>query len=120
MKTTLTCSAFKALHRGTLKGFADIEIRELHMTVFGCAVHEKGDKRWCQLPSKPMLKDGSAVTDDSGKVKYFPSMAFSSREVADAFSSATIAAVVAAFPDAFDAERRPAMARDPMDDAIPF
>jgi hypothetical protein len=47
-------------------------------------------KRWAQLPSKPVIKDGAVVKGDDGKITYLPIMSFASHAVADAFSGAVI------------------------------
>jgi hypothetical protein len=86
------------------------------------AVHEKGDRRWAQLPAKPQLKDGRAVTDTSGKAQYVPIMSFDSRDVADAFSAAVVKAILEHEPRAFDADQgqKSAPCNDFHDDEVPF
>jgi hypothetical protein len=104
-KLTVTCNAFRTLHRNTLCGFAEIEIAELKLTVRDVAVHQKGQARWAQLPAKPQIKDGALVKDaTTGEVQYTPIMDFSGRAVRDAFSAAVVRAVLAWDPHAFDAE----------------
>ena len=122
MKTTITCDDWRAVRRNTLLGFAAIKIRELHPTIRDVAVHEKGERRWAQLPARPQIKDGMAITDAAGKVQYFPVMAFEGRAVADAFSAAVCAAILAHEPRAFSAgaERPQALQRGDTHDDIPF
>jgi hypothetical protein len=125
-KLNLSCEAWNALHQNTLRGFAIIRIQELQLILRDVAVHEKDGRRWAQLPSRPQLKDGKAITDAAGKVQYFPTASFESREVADAFSAAVIAAVLKREPNAFTADAPAARAtaangvRDAVDDSIPF
>ena len=45
-----------------------IKIAELRLVIKDIAVHEKNGRRWVQLPARPQIKDGRAVTDDSGKI----------------------------------------------------
>jgi hypothetical protein len=92
MKTTIVCDDWRALRRNTLQGFAAITIQELRLSIKDIAIHEKNHRRWAQLPARPQIKDGKAVTDADGKVQYFPVMAFEGRAIADAFSNAVIAA----------------------------
>ena len=122
MKTTITCDDWRAVRRNTLLGFAAIKIRELHLTIRDVAVHEKGERRWAQLPARPQIKDGMAITDAAGKVQYFPVMAFEGRGVADAFSAAVCAAILAHEPRAFSAgaERPQALQRGDTNGEIPF
>ena len=102
MKTTLVCAEWRPLVRNTLRGFAQIEIKELRLRVYDIAIHEKDGRRWAQLPAKPQIRDGTLVTGDDGRVQYYPVMSFDTREVADAFSRAVIAAVLEHSPRAFD------------------
>jgi hypothetical protein len=124
MKMHLTCQSFHRMQRNTLKGFADITVGEMQLTIKDVAIHEKNNSRWAALPSKPMLKDGAALKDDTGKIKYSPILQFGGRDVADAFSAAAIRAVLDHSPDAFDAAAAAAKPKagsvNELDDAIPF
>jgi hypothetical protein len=123
MKTTIVCDDWKALHRNTLLGFASIKIPELHLSIRDIAIHQKNGHRWAQLPAKPQIKDGAVVKDSTGRVVYFPMLAFDSREVANAFSAAVVDAVLVHEPAAFtdDDDHTPTRrTRDPMNDEIPF
>jgi hypothetical protein len=103
MKTTIVCDDWRALRRNTLLGFAAVTIQELRLTIKDIAVHEKNNRRWAQLPARPQVKDGKAITDpDTGKVQYFPLLAFTDRAVADAFSNAVVTAILKHEPRAFD------------------
>ena len=86
MKTTITCDDWGAVRRNTLLQFRMKSGRLLKSFNRDVAVHEKGERRWAQLPARPQIKDGMAITDAAGKVQYFPVMAFEGRGVADAFS----------------------------------
>jgi hypothetical protein len=121
-KLALTCDDWKALRKNTLLGFATIKIEATRLTIKDIAVHEKGDRRWAQLPAKPQLKDGRAVTDTSGKAQYVPIMSFDSRDVADAFSAAVVKAILEHEPRAFDADQgqKSAPCNDFHDDEVPF
>jgi hypothetical protein len=101
-KLTVTCESFRPLVRNTLRGFAEITIAELRLKVRDIAIHEKGEARWAQLPSKAQIKDGALVKDVTGKVQYIHVMDFDSREVRDAFSRAVVQAVLERQPEAFD------------------
>jgi hypothetical protein len=103
-KLTVSCHAFRPLHRNTLRGFAEIRIDELRLTVRDIAVHERGDSRWAQLPAKPQVRDGELVHDSDGKIQYFHLMNFDNRAVSDAFSAAVVRAVLEFAPAAFERE----------------
>jgi hypothetical protein len=100
-KLTLACSDWRPFHRNTLLGFARIRISELDLTIHDIAIHEKNGRTWAQLPSKPWIRDGQLVTDDTGKVQYSPILEFDRKEVREAFSGRVIAAVIAVYPKAF-------------------
>ena len=90
---------FKPLVRNTLRGFAQINIAEMKLTIRDIAVATKGDRCWAQLPAKPQVKDGVLVKDaTTGKIQYVPLMAFGSRAVSDA----VVRAVRELVPEAFD------------------
>jgi hypothetical protein len=103
-KFTVAVTDFHRLHRNTLFGFATIRIAELHLEIAGVAIHQKGDKRWTALLSRPQVKDNALVREDDGKVVYSSILQFTSRAVADAFSQRVIEALIAFDPDAFAAE----------------
>jgi hypothetical protein len=104
-KLTVICEDFRPLVRNTLRGFAVIVIAELRLRIRDVAVHEKGESRWAQLPSKPQVKDGALVKDpDTGKVQYVHIMEFDGRAVRDAFSRVCIDALLEFAPGAFDPE----------------
>jgi hypothetical protein len=103
-KLTITCESFRPLVRNTLRGFAEITIAEMRLTIRDVVVHQRGEARWAQLPAKPQVKDGALVKDATGKVQYVHIMDFDSRAVRDAFSRAVVRAVLERAPDAFDGE----------------
>jgi hypothetical protein len=103
-KLTVICESFHPLIRNSLRGFAEITIAEMRLTIRDVAVHQKGDARWAQLPAKPQVKDGVLIRDATGKIQYVHIMDFDGREVRDAFSRAVVQAVLERAPDAFDAE----------------
>jgi hypothetical protein len=104
-KLTVTCKSFHPLVRNTLRGFAEITIAEMRLTIRDVAIHQKSAARWAQLPAKPQVKDGALVRDPgSGKIQYTPIMEFDSRAVRDAFSRVVIDALLEFAPAAFDDE----------------
>ena len=103
-KLTVTCESFYPLIRNTLRGFAEISIAEMRLTIRDVAVHEKGESRWAALPAKPQIKDGALVKDVTGKVQYVHILDFDSREMRDAFSRAVMQAVLERAPEAFNGE----------------
>lgn len=93
-KLTVKCLDWRTLERGSLRGFANIYIQEVHIIIRDVALHEKGGKRWAALPAKAQIsKDRELIRDDAGKIKYATVLEFDNRRVADAFSDAAIRAV---------------------------
>jgi hypothetical protein len=101
-KLTVRCREFKPLVRNTLRGFAEVHIGELRLTIKDIPAHTKGGRCWAQLPSKPQVKDGNLVKNDEGKVQYIPMLAWDTRAVSDAFSDAVVRAVRELVPEAFE------------------
>ena len=119
-KMTITCTDFRPWARNTLVGFAVVNIVELKLTIKDVAIHQKDGSRWAQLPAKPQIKDGAVVKDDAGKQQWISIMEFSSREVRDAFSAATIAAVLECTATAFEATVPRTAEAKLADSEIPF
>lgn len=66
---------FKALEKGTLRGFFDVVIEEWGMTI-SCSYFDKDGKKWVNLPSMQYEKDGvkkyqSLVKFDDARYKKF-------------------------------------------------
>src|SRR5215831_6674312 len=86
-KLTVRCRGFKPLIRNTLRGFAEINIAEMKLTIRDVAVHTKGTRCWAQLPAKPQVKVFFFIdTATTEKIAYIPLMHFDTRAVSDAFS----------------------------------
>lgn len=49
------------MRKNTLIGFARIRIAELRLVISGVAIHERGEARWAQLPSRPWVQNGAVV-----------------------------------------------------------
>jgi hypothetical protein len=103
-KLTIKCTGFRPFRRNTLQGFCEVLIEELGLRLKDIAIHEKGNSRWAQLPTKPQMKDGALVKNADGKLEYFSIAEFTSREIRDAFSAAVIRALLEHTPTAFDDE----------------
>src|SRR5262245_22946381 len=103
-KLTVRCIDFKPYTRNTLRGFCDVHVAEVQLTIKDVAVHTRDGRSWAQLPAKPQVRDGVLVKDDSGKLVYFPMMTFDDREVADALSRAVLNAVLELAPGALEEE----------------
>lgn len=94
VRSGLVCRDFKPFERNSLRGFATLYFPRLGLLVEDVAIHERGDARWAQLPSKPVLdRDRALVRDEAGKLKYARVLSWDSRARADAFSRAALQAI---------------------------
>jgi hypothetical protein len=76
--------------KGTLRGFADIEL-PIRLRFFGCPLHVAGSGRaWGSLGGKPQIgRDGQVIKID-GKTQYAPVAEWATSELRDAFSAALV------------------------------
>jgi hypothetical protein len=95
MKHTIDRLAFRPLSKNTLRGFARIRIRKLHLIDNDVTLHEKRGSRSAGLPGRPQIRDGAVVTDERGRAAYAPVLEFETRAAGDAFSDAVWRAVEA-------------------------
>ena len=90
---TIVCTRWRPIERNTLRGFCDLYIARMHMTIRDCSYHEGGDgKAWVGLPSKPKIRDG-AVVSENGKVAYDPPIVSFDEDMRERFREAAVAAV---------------------------
>jgi len=93
-KLTVQVLDFRSVERTTLRGFATVLIREMNLVIRDVAIHERDEKRWAQLPSKPQLdRDHNTLRDDAGKVRWVPIVEFGHRRMADAFGQRVLEAL---------------------------
>jgi hypothetical protein len=102
-KHTIIVTAFKPFHRGTLRGFANIYVAELHMSIRDLAIHEGASgARWVQPPAKPLIdSDGNVQRTSDGRIQNALIFNFDDRATSQAFSAAVCGALSRFNPDAF-------------------
>jgi hypothetical protein len=103
-KASLRCVGFKPVCRGTLRGFASIAFDDLRMTAHGIGihVHENGSS-WASPPSQALIRNGTAIKDERGKVVYGPPLLeFGSGEIRRAWSDRVVAEVLKFDPHALE------------------
>lgn len=54
-------TSFKPYSKNTLRGFLAFRLTNIGLEIRDATLHEKGGKRWIQLPSKPYEKDGKTL-----------------------------------------------------------
>jgi hypothetical protein len=98
----ITAIDFRPFRKNTLRGFAIIEIAELHLRMRDVAIHQQGGSRWAALPARAQIdRDGNLIRDDRGKIAYVAIFEFADPGTRNAFSQAVIAAIERFNPEIF-------------------
>lgn len=97
----VTILEWKPVVRNSLRGFAKLQIGAL--MIGDCPVHDTQGRKWCGLPSKPMLDgDGNVKRGDDGKIRYVPLVQWATKAASERFSDSVVAALEEKYPDAFN------------------
>ncbi len=101
MTRAVTIRDWRPMRKNSLLGFARVELPSgMIIADVTILVGERGP--WASPPSKPMMgKDGVALTDDKGKIRYSPVIEFASKEIRDRWSVGVIEAMRASHPEVF-------------------
>jgi hypothetical protein len=95
---------WKPMPRNSLRGFASVRLGA-SLIIRDVTVHCSHGRRWAGMPGKPLLQaDGSAKRGQNGKPTYVPVMEWASKEAADRFSDAVIAAIEREHPGATEGD----------------
>ena len=98
--STVLIRDWRPMRKGALLGFAKVEMPS-GMIISDVTILTGERGTWASPPSKPMVsRDGVALTDDAGKLRYSPIIEFVSKEVRNRFSEAVVAGLRAAYPEA--------------------
>jgi DNA-binding cell septation regulator SpoVG len=101
MSATIQIRDWRALRKGSLLGFAKVELPS-GMIIADVTILSGDRGPWASPPSKPMIdRDGVVLKDAGGKVRYSPIIEFSSKEIRDRFSAGVIDGLRAVHPEAF-------------------
>jgi hypothetical protein len=103
MSNDVRILGWRPVHKNSLRGFVSARLPS-GMVVHDISIHvHDSGKRWAGPPSKPQInKDGVALRDDRGKVKYVPIIEFDPKPLRDKFSDAIVDALLREHPDALD------------------
>lgn len=105
---------FRAVKKGSLRGFATVELPVIGLTIRDCPVHEVGQKTWASLPARPQVDSaGRLVRDAAGKASYAAILEWRDRKLRDHFSRRVAEAVRAQHPSAFDAPNHTEQSEEP-------
>jgi hypothetical protein len=89
---------WRPLKQNSLRGFATVRIGAA-LKVADVTVHCSAGRRWASMPSKVQInKEGVALRDERGKMKYVPLISWMDKGTADRFSEGVIQAIEAQYP----------------------
>ena len=89
----MRCVAFKPLERGSLVGFADIELQS-GIVWLGCSMHRSNGRSWCNPPGRPLVTpECTLMIGDDGRVVYSPCVEFSEKKVRYRWSDECVKAI---------------------------
>jgi hypothetical protein len=98
----MVLEAFKAMPKGTLRGFATVKLPN-QLTIADCPVFIANGRAWATLPGKPVIDRASGRhVEADGKKRYSAILAWPDRGTADRWSDAVVALVRQAHPGALD------------------
>jgi hypothetical protein len=101
MTAIFAIRSFVSVERNALRGFAEVETPS-GLIFSDTGIYCSADRWWASCASKPMLgRDGVAIKDATGKIKYCPVVSFASKELRDKFSAAVIDAMRTSQPEVF-------------------
>ena len=95
---------WKPVARNSLRGFAAVRLGK-SLIIRDITIHCSSGRRWAGMPGKPLLQsDGTAKLGNNGKPTYVPVMEWATKDAADRFSEAVIAAVEREHPHATEGD----------------
>jgi hypothetical protein len=83
---------YKAVPRGSLLGFADLELKS-GLILKECSFHESNGKRWCSPPAKPILDPQRNPVIKDGKAQYAPVIEFTDKDIRRRWSDQAVAVI---------------------------
>jgi hypothetical protein len=105
--TAITISDWKPRQSGTLRGFCTAHLPS-GMSLHEVSVHTRNGSWWASPASKPMLsREGTALRDESGKVRYSPIVSFTDKQARDRLSQAVVDALRLVHPEVFAEDGAP-------------
>ena len=97
---TTAIEDFKPYCRNSLRGFCRVRFTS-GIVISGVTVHSDNGKSWASPPSRPMVdRDGVALRDEVGKVRYDQIITFADPSARRRFSDDIVTAMHAAYPEA--------------------
>jgi hypothetical protein len=102
--SAVTISDWKPRQSGTLRGFCTAHLPS-GMILHEVGIHTRNGSWWAAPTSKPMLsREGTALRDESDKIRYAPIVSFNTKQTRDRLSHAVVDALRRAHPEVFAEE----------------
>jgi hypothetical protein len=91
---------FRAHQRNTLRGFLDVFVPVIGITIRGVSLHQRDGRWWASAPGRARVgRDGVQMCDSGGQPQFVPVFEFTDRAAQDRFSEAVLAALHVSRPD---------------------
>jgi hypothetical protein len=94
--------AWRPMVKGSLRGFASVELLPTGLQIIDCPVHVSNGRPWAGLPSKAQIADGRQRIDARGKALYTAVLQWRDPELRDRFSGAVVALIRRHHPGALE------------------
>ena len=89
----MICLAWKPLPRGSMLGFADLQL-DSGLIIKGATLLESNGRRWCNPPGRPQLDaDRKPMLDDAGKLIYSVVLDFATKALRTRWSDEAVKAI---------------------------
>jgi hypothetical protein len=90
----ITADDFRSVVRNSLQGFLTLKLSPSGFVLRECTLHEKNEKRWIGLPSKPQLDSkGRQRKDPNGKGLWVPVVEVVGKDERALFQREALAAI---------------------------
>jgi hypothetical protein len=94
---------WRPVQRNTLRGFINVTVPAIGLTIDYVAIHVLGSRRWTALPVRPLIdSEGQLLRDEAGKIKYVATFRWITHGIARRFSALCIELLLTHHPDALD------------------
>jgi hypothetical protein len=101
MSTGITIADWQEMRRGTLVGFLRANLAS-GLQLVDCTLNHSNGTWWVSPAGRPMIdKNGAALRDPNGKIRYASVVQFESKATRDRFSDAVVTALHAVHPEIF-------------------
>jgi hypothetical protein len=101
-KFTIRCIGFIPERKNSLRGYANIEIAELHMVIKNVTINESHGSRWASPPGRPVFDHNGNLVRDGAKTRYANVIEFRDEATRKAFQDRVCEAVERSYPAAFE------------------